>query len=92
MIEIYGSSHSGVLCLRNLTYMKRPPKKIYHIMNRKALLHAEYDGNFIRHDTIGLKGVASRFGKLYESGEFKDRIVTQFTWEAIINPDTTKVI
>jgi len=43
--------------------MKNPPKKIYHIMNKKALLHAEYVGDFIRHDTIGLKGVASEFGR-----------------------------
>lgn len=37
VIEVHGSSHSAILCLRNLAFMQNPPKKIYHIMNRKQL-------------------------------------------------------
>lgn len=74
VVDVYGSRNSGLLILRNLVEMKRPPALIRHFTNQK-LVYAEYVDDFIRHNFSGLKGIAKDFGKLLEDGQFNGKIV-----------------
>lgn len=74
VVDVYGSRNSGLLILRNLVEMKRPPALIRHFTNQE-LVYAEYVDDFIRHNFSGLKGIAKDFGKLLEDGQFNGKIV-----------------
>ena len=57
IVDVFGSRNSGLLVLRNLMAMRRPPKLVRHYLN-KQLVYAEYVDDFIRHNFSGLKGTA----------------------------------
>jgi hypothetical protein len=59
IVDVFGSRNSGLLVLRNLMEMKKPPKLVRHFLN-KQLVFAEYIGDdFIRHGFTGLLGAAN---------------------------------
>jgi thioredoxin reductase len=66
-IALIGSSHSGILALKNLYEQGH---RIYNFY-RSPLLHAEYRDGWILWDNTGLKGVASDWAKSTITDESK---------------------
>lgn len=68
IIAVIGSSHSAILCLRNLYTLSTSRQRDIRIINfyRSPLKYAqiEADGR-IRYDNTGLKGVAAQWAKDY---------------------------
>ena len=59
-MAIYGSSHSGMLVVRNF-YLAGCKKIINFYVD--PILHAEYENGWIRYDNTGLKGECSDWVK-----------------------------
>ena len=71
VVGVVGSSHSAILCLRNLLESKVAPRVIN--LYRSPLLYAAHlpDGR-IMHDNTGLKGIAAEWAReRLEAGVFE---------------------